>query len=68
MKEKYYNKRAVYIGRYSFGCTGTAIKDASTGANHTAFVPDGEYSAVLVSDDNIWFDEDGYYNWNPHRK
>lgn len=64
----YYTKRAVYIGRDGFGRTGKATKDASTGANNTAFVPDGDYSAVLVSDDNIWFDEDNYHNWNPYLK
>lgn len=64
----YYSKRAVYIGHDGFGRTGTAIKDASTGANNTSFLPDGDYAAVLVSDDHIWFDEDGYNNWNPYRK
>ncbi len=65
MKEKYYNKRAVYIGRDGFGRTGTAIKDASTGPNHSWFVADNAVSAIKAPDDNIWFDEDGYQNWNP---
>lgn len=64
MNTKYFTKRAVYIGRDGFGRTGKAIKDASTGSNTLGFVPDDTNIGVLVSDNDIWFDEDGYQNLN----
>ena len=70
-KSLYINKRAVFVGNnheiLSFGYTGIAFTDASSGDGYW-FHPDGSEECEYVEKTEVWFEDDGYAAGPPNYK